>query len=480
MTVFRKFDINRDGVIEKAELAKVMARLDPGYWTSENTDAFFSAADLNGDSLIDYEELVKWMFAEGDLQEAIFAAAEQISYPIDDAVAQELTWARTKPAEVAEVLRAREGQYKGKDYFPPERSGGSIVTKEGWAVVEEAIEFLMEQAKDPIGGVGSQSEVGLALAGEDHIADIGQTGTASHASSDGTTSAERIRRYGKFSSFGECLWYGSELSTPRMMVLDLIVDDGVSSRGHRLGVYNGTYDIVGVAYGTHCTFGRMAALEFGRGWKPDSDAVTARISSGPVTPDAEVIAKAKASATTQWTLGTCPVCKEAIKGGRVVEIKDLGKVHADCFNCTSCSKALKGVPYRIHDGSLMCTECHAKMHGEKCTACGKPISGGMMKCSLGTFHIECLICSVCNTAIGKNKFSTSGGVMTCQSCAGSGGGVLGGPPGAKAKAGAKAKPGAKAGAGAKAKPKPKAKGKVSMTGAQNASMGIAMDYAALE
>jgi len=30
---------------------------------------------------------------------------------------------------------------------------------------------------------------------------------------------------------------------------------------------------VGVAYGPHCTFGQMAAMEFARGWEPDADAV---------------------------------------------------------------------------------------------------------------------------------------------------------------------------------------------------------------
>ena len=34
-----------------------------------------------------------------------------------------------------------------------------------------------------------------------------------------------------------------------LTVLDLIVDDGVESRGHRKGVYNPIYEVVGVNYG---------------------------------------------------------------------------------------------------------------------------------------------------------------------------------------------------------------------------------------
>ena len=43
--------------------------------------------------------------------------------------------------------------------------------------------------------------------------------------------------------------------------------------GHRKGVLDPRYDTVGVAYGPHCTFGQMAAMEFARGWEPDADAV---------------------------------------------------------------------------------------------------------------------------------------------------------------------------------------------------------------
>ena len=43
--------------------------------------------------------------------------------------------------------------------------------------------------------------------------------------------------------------------------------------GHRKGVLDVRYDTVGVAYGPHCTFGQMAAMEFARGWEPDADAV---------------------------------------------------------------------------------------------------------------------------------------------------------------------------------------------------------------
>lgn len=135
------------------------------------------------------------------------------------------------------------------------------------------------------------------------------------------------------------------------MVLDLIVDDGVPSRGawkpdfcgcwrdfasktrlsahissgflrfsccvgHRKGVLDPRYAVVGVAYGVHVTFGRMAALEFARGWEPTAEAVRRRVATGPVTPSKEEMEKAKAKLETAWSLGACFMCGESIKGGK--------------------------------------------------------------------------------------------------------------------------------------------------------------------
>lgn len=50
-----------------------------------------------------------------------------------------------------------------------------------------------ELPKDQMEGVGSESQEGLALAAADHVWDIGQTGTASHSSSDGTSAVSGHR-----------------------------------------------------------------------------------------------------------------------------------------------------------------------------------------------------------------------------------------------------------------------------------------------
>ena len=100
------------------------------------------------------------------------------------------------------------------------------------------------------------------------------------------------------------------------MVLDLIVDDGVATRGHRKGVLDPRYSLVGVAYGPHATFGRTAAMEFARGWEPQVEQLRQRLATGPVTPSLEAMEKAKRERETAWSLGACALCREGIKGGK--------------------------------------------------------------------------------------------------------------------------------------------------------------------
>lgn len=117
----------------------------------------------------------------------------RVSSQIADALVEQVSWARTHPQDDITVLRERLPRYKGKELSPATgQSSVTIVTKEGAAAVKDALRFLASQA--PIGGVGAVSEEGLELAAADHAADIGATGAASHASSDGTSPADRARR----------------------------------------------------------------------------------------------------------------------------------------------------------------------------------------------------------------------------------------------------------------------------------------------
>lgn len=334
----------------------------------------------------------------------------------------------------------------------------------------------------------------LALSAEDHAADIGQHGLASHTSSDGVSGlADRISdRYGE-NSFrgraGECLWYGQLQSVVRSpsddstisecgtgtvtvtpnsglsCVLDLVVDDGVPSRGHRLGVFDPWWHYVGISVKKHKVFGFCAAIAFSHTYKVDLNLdLKSRISSAapfPIKPATDL------KVETQWgsSLGKCAACGEDLLGGQIIEMEDKPKpnlsnqnpvtgtkstssgsnfmakaaakanfkanpktapggsrgatssstklkFHKSCFACAHCSLPLSGKTYffvpppGISKTSrvLFCSTCHTTLFAADCALCGEKITGVCLKAAGKTWHPACFKCDEC----GVELASTSG------------------------------------------------------------------------
>jgi len=93
---------------------------------------------------------------------------------------------------------------------------------------------------------------GLALAAEDHCSDIGGKGTFVHQGSDGSQPWDRIKRYGKWTgSVGENMSFGNNKKHGGDFALNLFIDDGVASRGHRKYMLNSDFRYTGIAYCQH-------------------------------------------------------------------------------------------------------------------------------------------------------------------------------------------------------------------------------------
>lgn len=60
--------------------------------------------------------------------------------------------------------------------------------------------------------------------------------------------------------------YGSD--DPTDIVAQLLIDDGVPSRGHRKNILNKEFKIVGVAFGPHTKFKNMTVQNFAGGMGP--------------------------------------------------------------------------------------------------------------------------------------------------------------------------------------------------------------------
>ncbi|KAH8053530.1 hypothetical protein JL722_9372 [Aureococcus anophagefferens] len=257
-----------------------------------------------------------------------------------------LAAARTRPQDVAARLKARLKCYRGAQYAAPGRTPKQ--TKEGAAACKDALTFLA-RLEGPLEPVAAAPE-GLRLAGVDHVLDVGVEGVASHRGTDDSSSTDRNGRYGAWGgATGECIWYGNLANgaTGASIVDDLVVDDGVRSRGHRLCVYDARWTVAAVAAGAHATYANMVAVEFAATFENDDAG-----------------------------------------GGTVVELPDGRKWHEACFVCSRCGDSVAGKDKRKKDegGYIFCAPCHVELYAPACVVCGAKIDGDRINMGDGAYH----------------------------------------------------------------------------------------------
>lgn len=178
---------------------------------------------------------------------------------LEQDVVRELNLARMNPGLYSVLLTEYKKYYDGMYLKIPGRI--TIVTNEGVKAVDEAIKFLKVQNKiSPF-----KISKGMSLAARDHVADQSKKGTIGHTGSDKSTPFTRMNRYGNWlSTAGENIDYGNNIA--REIVFSLIIDDGVSNRGHRTNIFNTNFEVVGVACGEHKTYRYMCVMTFAKGY----------------------------------------------------------------------------------------------------------------------------------------------------------------------------------------------------------------------
>src|SRR5437763_3090167 len=136
--------------------------------------------------------------------------------------------------------------------------------------VDEAIRFLNKsRALPPL-----TLSPGMCHAAADHCAEqvAGQLG---HDGSDRSSPGDRISRYGSWTTtWGENISYSQK--TARGVVLALIIDDGVRSRGHRKNIFNPKFNYAGAAFGPHARYRTVCTIDFAGGYADRADAVVSR------------------------------------------------------------------------------------------------------------------------------------------------------------------------------------------------------------
>lgn len=137
-----------------------------------------------------------------------------------------------------------------------------LETQEGTSAVDEAIESLKKTKPVP----KLKPSKGLAAAARDQVSYQGKLGLVGHSGKNRSTPFDRMNRYGRWQgAAGENISYGA--SSPVAVVRDLIVDDGVPDRSHRVNMFRKDYRIAGVACGPHKTYRLMCVIAYAAAYK---------------------------------------------------------------------------------------------------------------------------------------------------------------------------------------------------------------------
>ena len=179
--------------------------------------------------------------------------------PLEHSVIHEINRARTAPKDYASLLEQYKKYYDKKLLKLPGET--PILTKEGVGGLVEAVRYL--RSVKPI--LPLNASKGMSLGARDHVKDQGSSGLAQHKGRDGSQVWDRVNRYGTWEeSIAENIACGSDKA--RSIVIFLIVDDGVSNRGHRKDIFNPDFRVIGVAFGRHATYRTICVITFAGGY----------------------------------------------------------------------------------------------------------------------------------------------------------------------------------------------------------------------
>ena len=166
---------------------------------------------------------------------------------LDEAVLEEINYARQHPREYARELARADVAYRP----------GARYASDDPRDVEEAIDFLMRQQPLP----PLRRDARLADAAYDHASTQGPRGGLGHTGARGETLGQRLQRRGLWAGMSaENISYGYD--DPAGVVRQLIVDAGVPNRGHRLNIFSRGYQAAGVGCGRHAVYGAMCVIDF--------------------------------------------------------------------------------------------------------------------------------------------------------------------------------------------------------------------------
>ena len=166
-----------------------------------------------------------------------------------------LNMVRTDPGRYAELyIRPIASSFFGNRR---RINGRNLITDEGCVPVEELYIFLIHHVPVP----ALVTDKRLHSSADELALDQSLTGNTGHISSKGRGFAVRIRSYAQWKKgVSETVGYGGK--TGFDIVNNMLIDDGVSDRGHRLIMMDPVFHFVGSSVRPHGTYGFTAVIDY--------------------------------------------------------------------------------------------------------------------------------------------------------------------------------------------------------------------------
>lgn len=139
----------------------------------------------------------------------------------------------------------------------PHRYAGFVRDQRETAATREAVRFLEKARSLP----PLRWSPAMSASASSHVFAQGRRGSMGHRGVDGSSPWQRLKRFGEWGGqVGENIHYGEK--SARQIVIDLIVDAGVPTRGHRKNIFNGNFAVAGISHGGHARFGSVCVIDF--------------------------------------------------------------------------------------------------------------------------------------------------------------------------------------------------------------------------
>ena len=196
------------------------------------------------------------------MKKLTFKTSKQISFEeLEKELFQLHNKIRQNPQSYIPKLKEYLKYFRNKIYHPPGED--PIQTYEGPEAFEDAIQFLKTQK--PVGPLEFNDNITNAC--RDHASDIGEKGFTSHEGSTTKNISERLEKY--------CEWDGAcsesidlGFRTAENVLINLLVDDGVSNRYQRLNIFNGKFRYIGIGACTHREYGICVVVGYAMNIRP--------------------------------------------------------------------------------------------------------------------------------------------------------------------------------------------------------------------